>query len=130
MSNVLALPHALVTVQTGNNESWVESFKFVVDDGSGDTNTMPQLDLRGMSFQMEMRRQPEDYEVILSASTDDLKLSIGAFPNVGFLLLSIPVSEMETKTAGTYYADIVALDAQFQRKCMTMTVTIIEGVTR
>ena len=130
MSNILALPHALVTVETGNNEDWVESFKFVVDDGTGDPTTMPQLDLRGMSFEMEVRRRPKDHEVLLSASTEDLRLSIGAFPNIGYLLLNIPVDEMKVITASTYYADVVAKDPSYQRKCMTISLVVIEGVTR
>jgi hypothetical protein len=130
MSNILALPHALVTIETGNNEDWIESFKFVVDDGTSNPETMPQFDLRGLSFEMEVRRKPKDHEVLLSASTDNLRLSIGAFPNVGFLLLNIPVDEMKVITATTYYADVVAKDDKYQRKCMTITVNVIEGVTR
>jgi hypothetical protein len=130
MSNILALPHALVTIETGNNEDWVESFKFVVDDESTEPNLMPQLDIRGLSFEMEVRRKPGDHEVILCASTEDAKLTIGAFPNYGFLLLNIPVDEMREKTAGKYFADVVAKDASFSRKCMTITVNLVEGVTR
>ena len=130
MSNILALPLALVTIETSNNEDWIESFKFVVDDGTANSDMMPQLDLRGMSFEMEMRRKPTDHEVILSASTDDLRLSIGAYPNYGYLLLNIPVEYMQDKTAGTYVADVVATDESFSRKCMVITVHLIEGVTR
>jgi hypothetical protein len=130
MSNILALPHALVNIETGNNEDWIESFKFVVDDGSGEPDSMPQLDLRGIAFEMEVRRRPKDHEVLLSASTENLRLSIGAFPNVGFLLLNIPVDEMKVITATEYYADIVATDETYQRKCMTITLNVIEGVTR
>jgi hypothetical protein len=128
-TNILALPHALVTIETGNNEDWVESFKFVVDDG-GDQELMPQLDLRGIAFEMEVRRKRSDHEVILSASTDDLKLSVGAFPNYGFLILNIPVAEMKSRTAGTYVADVIASDEQHVRKCMTITLNLIDGVTR
>ena len=130
MSNILALPHALVTVETGNNEDWIESFKFIVDDGTGAIESMPQLDLRGIDFEMEVRRKPEDREVLMSASTDDLRLSIGAFPNYGFLLLNMPLSEMRTRTEGAYIADVVASDGEFVRKCMTITLNILQGVTR
>lgn len=130
MTNILALPHALVTIETGNNEDWVESFKFLVDDGLNDPTLMPQLDLRGMTFEMEVRRKAGDHEVILSASTNDRKLSIGAFPNYGFLLLFIPVEQMRERTAGTYIADVVAKDAEFSRKCMTITLNIVDGITR
>jgi hypothetical protein len=130
MSNVLALPHALVTIETGNNEDWIESFKFVVDDGTTETESMPQLDLRGISFEMEVRRRADDHEVLMSASTDDLKLSVGAFPNYGFLLLRIPVAEMKIRNAGNYVADVVAKDGSYVRKCMSITLNLIEGVTR
>lgn len=130
MSNILALPLALVTVETSNNEDWIESFKFVVDDGSSNENMMSQLDLRGISFEMEVRRKATDHQVILSASTLDLRLSIGAFPNYGYLLLNIPVVDMQDKTPGAYVADIVARDEVFSRKCMLITINLVEGVTR
>lgn len=130
MGNVLALPHALVQIQTGNNEDWIESFKFVVDDGSIDATLMPQFDLRGMRFEMEVRRKSTDHEVVLSATTDNQKLSIGAYPNYGFLLLNISINEMKSKTAGSYVADMIASDEQFSRNCMTITLDIVQGVTR
>jgi hypothetical protein len=130
MSNILALPHALVTIETGNNEDWIEAFKFVVEDPLSAQELWPQLDLRGLEFEMEIRHKPEDHEVVLSASTTDLKLSIGAFPNYGFLLLNIPVEEMKTRVAGSYVADVVANDDRYVRKCMTITINLVEGVTR
>ena len=130
MPDILALPHALVNIETGNNEDWVESFKFVVDDGSANNATMPQFDIRGMEFEMEMRRKASDHEVLISASTADLKLSIGSFPNYGFLLLNVPLDEMKNMTPGQYVADVIAKEGGFVRKCMTLTVKIVEGVTR
>jgi hypothetical protein len=130
MSNILALPHALVAIETGNNEDWIEAFKFIVEDPLTEQNTWPQLDLRGLEFEMEVRHKPEDHEVILTASTTDLKLTVGAFPNYGFLLLNIPVEEMKTRVAGSYVADVVARDEHYVRKCMTITIKLVEGVTR
>lgn len=130
MSNILALPHATVSVETGNNEDWIESFKFVVDDGAGSPEMMPQLDLRGIDFEMEVRRNPGDHEVLISATIENRKLALGAFPNYGFLLFNINIGEMQTKSAGTYFADVIATDGEFTRKCMTISVMIKEGVTR
>jgi hypothetical protein len=130
MSNVLALPLVQVSIVTGNNEDWVESFKFVVDDGSNSVDTMPQLDIRNMQFEMEVRRLAADNQVLLCASTEDLKLSYGVVPNYGFLLLNIPLSEMQQHSAGDYVADMVAKDEVFTRKCMSISLTIVQGVTR
>lgn len=130
MPDILALPHAIVTIETGNNEDWVESFKFVVDDGSGNSESMPQFDIRGIQFLMEVRRKITDHEVLLTASTDNLKLSVGSFPNYGFLLLNVSVDEMKGLIASSYVADVVAMESGFVRKCMTITVKVVEGVTR
>jgi len=130
MSNLMALPVAIMTVETGNNEDWIESIKYVVDDGTNNIETMPQLDLRGIEFEMEVRRKPADHEVILSASTSNFRLSIGAFPNIGFLLLNVPIADMQNKIAGDYVADIVGRDGTYTRKFIEMSLTIVEGVTR
>lgn len=130
MSNVLALPLALMAAVIGNNEDWIESVKYVVDDGSDNIDDMPQLDLRGISFEMEVRRKAADHEVILNLSTDNHRLAIGAFPNIGFLLFNVPLDEMQTKMAGSYVADMIARDAEHERKIIEMSLTIVEGITR
>ena len=126
LTNILALPLAQATVETGTNEDWVDSIVFLV----GPEPTSAQLDLRGMKFEMEVRRNPSDHEVILTASTEDLKLGIGPAPDYGFLIISIPRSEMKTKMPGVYVADIIAYDAEHQRVCVQMDLTIVEGVTK
>jgi hypothetical protein len=130
VSNILALPLAFVSIETANNQDWIESFKYVVDDGSGIVDGMPQLDLRGIAFEMELRRSRDDHEVLIHATTDNHQLAIGAFPNYGFLLLDVSVDEMKMITAGNYIADIVARNGEYQRKAMELTVVITEGVTR
>jgi hypothetical protein len=132
MSNVLALPLLQMDVITGNNEWWIESIKYVVGDGSAapDPTTLPQFDLRGIDFEMEVRRRPTDHEVILAASTANRWMAIGSFPDIGYLLLQIPIDEMQTKMAGAYVADVVASDGTWTRKVIEMTLTIVEGITR
>src|SRR5215470_16410213 len=132
MSNLLSLPLLSMTVQTGNNEDWIESVKYVApEEGmSDDDPAAPQVDLRGITFEMEVRRTADDHEVILSASTDDGTLSIGAPPNYGYLIWNIPVETMKLKRAGNYVADVVGRDDQFSRRVIAMDLTLIEGVTK
>ena len=130
MPNVLGLPLATVTIETSNNQDWIESFLFLVDNGSGNTDTMDQYDLRGIRFEMEMRRAVGDHEVLIHATTENRWLAIGAFPNYGFLLFQIPVEEISKRVAGTYVADLVASEHGYVRKVMDLTVTITEGVVK
>ena len=122
----LALSVAHLTIETGNNEDWIDAIKFVVDGGSPEE----QLDLRGMKFQMEVRRRVEDHEVVIHASTDDGRLMIGEFPDFGFLIITILDEVMRTKDAGNYVGDIIASDTDFVRRCITFDLTVIEGITK
>jgi hypothetical protein len=131
MSNVLALPLVQVSVETGNNEDWVDSIKFVVDTGAGlPPEEMPQLDLRGITFNMEIRRQAGDHEVIFAASTDNGTIKIGIPPDFGFLIISVPFTEMQNHAAGDYVGDIVALDDFNRRIAVQIDLVIVEGVTK
>jgi len=128
-TNILALPLALLEVETGNNEDWIDSVKYLVGDAPPDEEP-PQLDLTGIEFEMEVRRAAGDHEVILSASTKAGGLSIGAPPNTGYLIISIPVTTMKPIRAGEYVADIVATDGTYTRRCIEIALTVKEGLTR
>jgi hypothetical protein len=131
VTNVLSLPLVQVLIETGNNEDWIDSIKFVVDDGTElDVSLMPQLDLRGITFEMEIRRQPGDSEVILGASTDSGTLQVGAPPDFGFLLILIPLAEMQNMTAASYVGDIVGRDNYNTRVAVQIALTIVEGITK
>ena len=125
MTNILALPLVALAIKTGNNEDWIDTVKYVVGDPTG-----PQLDLRGIAFLMEIRRQASDHEVLLTGSTSDLTISIGAFPNYGFLIIHFNDETMATMQAGSYVADVVAQADGFERRTLDITLTIVEGVTR
>ena len=130
-SNILALPLVEAIVVTGNNEDWIDTFQFLVENGTGDSTTYPQLDLRGIDFKMIVRRQAGDHEVIVEASTTDGTMAVGAPPNYGFLILYVPLAGvMEYKSAGTYVADIVATDGIFTITVIQIALTIFEGVTK
>jgi hypothetical protein len=132
-TNVLALPLATMEVITGSNEDWVDSIKYLVSpDGTDiiDVNVLPQLDLRGINFAMEVRREAPDHEVILSASIIEGTLAIGNPPDYGFLLINIPVTEMKLKQPGNYVGDIVANDDLHSRVAIQFTLQIVEGITR
>jgi hypothetical protein len=70
-TNILALPLVQLEVETGNNEDWIDSILFLVapDDPDNPPPTAPQLDLRGIDFEMEIRREADDNDHS-SAHTD------------------------------------------------------------
>jgi hypothetical protein len=128
-TNVLALPLAHLMIEVSNNEDWIDSLVFMVSDSGP---PLDQLDLRGISFVMHIRRRPEIHEIVLEASTKDRTLYIGSPPNVGFLIFYVPAETMKGLWAGRYVGDIVASDASFPngRVCMTIDLTVLEGITR
>ena len=129
-SNLLAMPLVAMSVFTGTNEDWVDSIKFVVDDGSGVETDYPQLDLNGISFLMEVRRDPPDIEVVLRASTDDGTLMIGAPPEYGYLIINIPQAMMKDLRPGGYVADIIGRDGTHVRRTIVVTLQVTYGVSR
>jgi hypothetical protein len=127
MSNLLAMPQVRLTIETGNNEDWIDSIKFMVDTGEP---VLPQLDIRGIVFDMEIRRAATDHEVVLTASTENNTLLVGAPPDFGFLLFNIPLAQMRNQRAGTYVGDITGRDGMFTRTVAQIDLIIIEGVTK
>jgi len=121
------MPLAILQVQTGTNEDWIDSVKYVVDTGETDP---PQLDIRGILFEMEVRRQTDDHEVVISATTEDGTLAIGEAPDFGFFLFNIDKEVMKRQTPGKYVADVVGIDAEFRRVTIQIDLTIFEGITR
>jgi hypothetical protein len=126
-TNLLAIPLVSIEVQTGTNEDWVDSLLFLVD---GSDPSQPQLDLRGIYFEMEVRRQPEDHEVIIRASTKDGTLLIGDPPNFGFLIINVPMAMVTGELPGIYYADIRGSDDENTRVVVEIDLEIVEGITR
>lgn len=126
-TNLLAMPSLPMIIETGTNEDWVDSIQFLVDIGTG---LFDQLDLRGIAFEMEVRRAPPDHEVILTATTDDGTLAIGEPPDFGFLLINIGADSMKVRQPGDYVGDIVGTDDHSRRVIATFDLTIIQGITR
>jgi hypothetical protein len=124
-TNILAMPLAHLTMQTGNNEDWIDALMYV-----SNVTGLPQFDLRGIDFEMELRRHPAEHEVIIHASTVDGSLSIGAAPNYGYLIFYLPLSYMRERIAGSYVGDVRASDDQFDRVVLTIDLTVLEGVTK
>jgi hypothetical protein len=129
-TNILALPLAIVTCETSNNQDWLQNFKYVVNDGSTNTDLMPQFDLRGIKFEMEIRRASTDHEVLIHATTENRQIAIGAYPNYGYLLFNIPVEDMLKQLPGVYVADCIAKADGYARKIMDITLTVDDGVTK
>ena len=123
MTNILSLPLAHLTVETGNSEDWLDVVAYVTPDDK-------PVYIRGIAFEMELRRRPEAHEVLLLANSDNRRISIGAVPQYGHLIIYVPESEMRTYFAGQYVGDIRARDQRFIRRCITFDLTIIEGITK
>jgi len=131
MSNLLAMPMVILGVETGNNEDWIDSILFVIDDGSNNPESMPQLDLTGITFEMEVRRFAGDPEVIVAASTGSGSLLIGAAPNFGFLLFNVLEPDMKRVRAGNYVADVIGRDGVNIRRVIRVDpLVIVDGITR
>jgi hypothetical protein len=126
-TNVLALPLAHVVIEAANNEDWIDTLVFMVSDSGP---PLEQLDLSGIAFEMHLRRRPEIHEIVLDASTLDRTLFIGSPPDFGYLIFFVPRETMQTLWAGKYVGDIVARDADFERVCLTVEMTVLEGITR
>jgi hypothetical protein len=140
-TNLLSMPLVSLVVETGTNEDWVDSIKFLVDTGSADP---PQLDLTGIIFEMEVRRTAPDHEVVISGSTEEGTLMIGDAPDFGYLIISIPLEMMKVQQPGEYVADIIGIEVrsveilpggkelrdEIRRRVIIIDLTIIQGVTR
>jgi hypothetical protein len=130
-TNILAMPIVQIDVETGNNEDWVDVLQWTVDNGSGTPATFADLDLRGIEFELMVRRSAVDNEVIIAASTLEGTMAVGAPPNIGFLIWYVPLDEvMQYKEAGSYVGDIVAMDGNFVRTVVQINLTIFEGISR
>lgn len=129
-TNILSLPFVTIGFTNGTNEDWIDSLLYLVPDGSGNVDNYPQFDLRGINFKLQVRIEADDPTVILQATTDDGTLSIGAYPNYGWLIIDIPVTTIQQQFPGNYVGDIVATDQYFTRRAATLTYDLVEGITR
>jgi len=128
-TNLLALPLLQLGVETSNTEDWIESIKYVVDTGAPDEE-LPQVDLRGIEFEMEVRRSAPSHEVVINATTEDGSIAIGEPPDYGYLIINVNMSEMRGQVAGKYVADIRGSDGRYTRVCIQIDLTIFDGITR
>jgi hypothetical protein len=124
-TNVLALPLAQASISTGTNEDWIDAFEYQ----TGDTTPLP-LDLRGINFQLMVRRNPDDHEVIVWAQTADGTIQVGATPDYNYLIINVPVSVMQTRIPGTYVGDMIANDLLWTRTVMSIDLEIVDGITK
>lgn len=128
-TNLLALPLLSLTIETGNSEDWIESVKYVVaTDDSPEDN--PQVDLRGINFEMEIRRTSQAHEVILTATSDDGSIAIGDPPDYGYMIINVSFQKMKLLQAGKYIGDIRGKDDKYTRIVTQIDLTIFDGITR
>ena len=129
-SNLLALPLLALTIETGNSEDWIELIKYVVETPDVEPGDLPQVDLRSIEFEMEIRRNSQGHEVILSASTADGSIAIGEPPDFGYLIINVGFDDMRVMQAGKYIGDIRGKDDRYTRICIQIDLTIFDGITR
>jgi hypothetical protein len=129
-TNLLALPLLSLTIETGNSEDWIESIKYVVDIGDEVPEDNPQVDLRGIDFEMEIRRRSQSHEVVINATTEDGSIAIGEPPDFGYLIINVGFDEMRQLQAGQYVGDIRGKDGKYTRICIQIALTIFDGITR
>jgi hypothetical protein len=127
MTNILAMPLVELTIESSNNEDWIDSIVYLVDTGDP---VPPELDIRGIIFEMEIRRSATEHEVVLVASTANGTLLVGTPPEVGHLLFNIPVTHVGALSANVYVGDIVARDSYYTRQIARIALTIVEGITK
>jgi hypothetical protein len=128
-TNLLALPLLALVIETGNSEDWIESIKYVVDTGAA-PEVLPQVDLRGIEFEMEVRRTSQSHEVVITASSTDGSIAIGEPPDFGYLIINVGFDEMKPLQAGKYIADIRGKDGRYTRICIQIDLAIFDGITR
>jgi hypothetical protein len=126
-TNLLALPFLHIEIQTANNEDWIDSIVYLVN--STDPSA-PQLDIRGIDFNMEVRRAPPNHEVVIRGSMQNGMLSVGDPPNFGYLLIRVPHESVKTLVEANYVADIVGYDGQVTRRIIELAIEMVEGITR
>lgn len=127
-TNLLAMPLATMDVETGTYEDWVESMVWLVN--GTDPSSTPQLDLRGIYFEMEVRRTSADHEVLILATTADGTLQFAPPPDYGWLIIAIAASSMSKIFPGNYVADIVGYDTVNTRVVAQFALTLVQGDTR
>jgi hypothetical protein len=124
--DVLALPLAHLVIEAANNEDWIDSLVYLVTGSPGPA----QLDLRGIAFEMHVRRRPQDNEVVLYGSTKDGGVTVGVAPNYGHLIFYVAQDNMRRVYPGRYVGDVRASNDRVERVCLTFDLTVIEGITR
>jgi hypothetical protein len=128
MSALLAMPLIQLNIEVSSNEDWLDSILYCVPPPNDPT--APQLDLRGIDFEMEVRRTPDDHEVMLSCSTAEGSIEIGLPPNYGYMIIFKQQEFMGTLAPGDYVADIIGNDGSYQRRVAMVALTVDEGITR
>lgn len=131
-TNLFAMPLVTMTVQTGANEDWVSAIRYTVDASTMDPPPLedPQLDLRGIRFEMEVRPTVPSHDVVITASTDDGSLTIGFEPDYGFFLFRVPWAVMQKQFPGHYAGEVRGTDAFGTRRVIVVELEIVEGVVR
>ena len=125
-TNLLALPHAILTVEVYTNEDWLDALAFYDTDG-----TTP-LVLDGIRWAMEARHHVDDATALISITNnpDDDKTG-GQIVIVGNEFhIQVPFSKLKRVPWGSYVFDAVGDADGLQRVILTGTMTVVEGVTR
>jgi hypothetical protein len=109
------------------NEDWIVPFVYQMDNGDG---TFTPIDLTGSILTMEIRRQEEDHEVLVSVWSPDGGIVIND-ATAGTFTIIIGRDAMVQMAPGDYVSDIVReMTNGFQERLWEGTATVVQGTTR
>jgi len=114
---------AKVDMAIDNNGTWSDAFQF----GDPDDFTWT---LTGMTFEMDVQRNPYDVNPLLTLTTGNSRIVVDDIVQ-RVIHLSVPAVDIQAHlTPGTYVYDLVMVDALGVRTpLMHGAVTVTQGVT-
>ena len=108
-------------IETVTNSDWLDGLEYWTDDSHAQN-----IDLAGISFEMEMRAAPQFATVVLRASTDNGFIRV--YANSWQFL--IPSTMMMSMPPGLYVFDMLGRADGYTRNLVQATVQVDLGITR
>lgn len=118
-TNILQLPVVILGITVNTNADWLDGIEY--HDNAGNP-----IDLAGITFEMEMRAEPEFATVVLRAATDNGLIRVYAQT----WQLLVPASVMTLILPGNYVFDMLAHGDGYTRNLVQASVEVDLGITR